>query len=161
MQVNKGLWGTMIGTQYLQSNHCCCLFTWDAQQEHDFGYPILFSCFYIFLHSHFKINLLAIFVPCVLKSFQLSPFIYLFIYNIWNVTSRSKEVILPLYSHETPPGVLCLVLEPPAQEGHGVVGAGPEERQRWSEGWRTSPTRAGWKKWGSSAWKRESSEETL
>ena len=30
-------------------------------------------------------------------------------------------------SSETPPGVLCPALRPPAQEGHGVVGAGPEE----------------------------------
>ena len=32
-----------------------------------------------------------------------------------------------LCSSETPPGELCPVLEPPAQEGHGVVGVGPEE----------------------------------
>jgi len=32
-----------------------------------------------------------------------------------------------LYSGETPPGVLRPALEPPAQEGQGPVGAGPEE----------------------------------
>jgi len=44
-----------------------------------------------------------------------------------SMNSRSKEVILPLCSRETPPGVLCPVLEPPIKEGRGVVGAGPEE----------------------------------
>jgi len=32
-----------------------------------------------------------------------------------------------LCSGETPPGVLCPALEPPAQAGHGPFGAGPEE----------------------------------
>ncbi|KAK4824080.1 hypothetical protein QYF61_010591 [Mycteria americana] len=44
-----------------------------------------------------------------------------------SVASRSKEVILPLCSGETPPGVRCPALEPSAQERHGPVGAGPEE----------------------------------
>ncbi|KAK4830516.1 hypothetical protein QYF61_011458 [Mycteria americana] len=44
-----------------------------------------------------------------------------------SVASRSREVILPLCSGETPPAVLCLALEPSAQEGHGPVGASPEE----------------------------------
>jgi len=43
------------------------------------------------------------------------------------VASRSKEGILPLCSGETPPEVLCPALEPPAQEGHGAVEAGPQE----------------------------------
>ena len=32
-----------------------------------------------------------------------------------------------LHSGETPPRVLCPALEPSAQQGHGPVGAGPEE----------------------------------
>jgi len=43
------------------------------------------------------------------------------------VANRSREGILPLCSGETPPGVWSPALEPPAQEGHGPVGVGPEE----------------------------------
>jgi len=44
-----------------------------------------------------------------------------------SVASRSREVILPLCSGESPPGVLHPALELPAQEGHRPVGAGPKE----------------------------------
>ena len=43
-----------------------------------------------------------------------------------SVSSRSREVILPLCFHETPE-VLCPDLGPPTQEGHGPAGVGPEE----------------------------------
>ena len=35
-----------------------------------------------------------------------------------------------LHSGGTSPGVPCDALRPPAQEGHGAVGAGPEEGHR-------------------------------
>jgi len=44
-----------------------------------------------------------------------------------SMASRVREVILPLRSGETPSAVLRPALEPSAQEGHGPVGAGPEE----------------------------------
>jgi len=44
-----------------------------------------------------------------------------------SMASRSRELILPLCSGETPPGILRPPLEPPAQEVHGPVGVGPEE----------------------------------
>ncbi|PKU33958.1 rna-directed dna polymerase from mobile element jockey- hypothetical protein [Limosa lapponica baueri] len=44
-----------------------------------------------------------------------------------SVARRLREVILPLCSGGTPPGVLCPALESSAQEGHGPVGTGPAE----------------------------------
>jgi len=45
-----------------------------------------------------------------------------------STANRSREVILPLCSSETPSGALHPALEPSAQERHGPAGVGPEER---------------------------------
>ncbi|GAB0185419.1 hypothetical protein GRJ2_001007200 [Grus japonensis] len=39
-----------------------------------------------------------------------------------------------LHSHQTPPGVLCPPLGAPVQEGHGPVGASPEEAMEMIQG---------------------------
>lgn len=58
-----------------------------------------------------------------------------------------------------PPGVLDPALGHPAW-GHGPVRLSPEEAKRWSDGWSTSSMKTNQESWGSSAWKREGSEET-
>ena len=46
-----------------------------------------------------------------------------------SMISSSRELILPLYFAlvRTLPGILCPVQEPSTQEGHTVIGAGPQE----------------------------------
>jgi len=44
-----------------------------------------------------------------------------------SMASRWREAILPLCSGATTSGILHPAWEPSAQEGHGAVGAGPEE----------------------------------
>jgi len=46
---------------------------------------------------------------------------------IKRILTRSREVILPLFSWVTLLGVLHPVLELTTKGGHGAVGAGPEE----------------------------------
>lgn len=46
---------------------------------------------------------------------------------IRSLASRLRGVTLPLYSRETPTGILHSTLGPPAQEGQGPVKSDPEE----------------------------------
>jgi len=53
-----------------------------------------------------------------------------------SVASRSKEVIMPLIlgTCEAAPGILCSVLGPSLQTGHGGAGACPEKSNKAGEG---------------------------
>ncbi|GAB0182504.1 cAMP-dependent protein kinase inhibitor alpha [Grus japonensis] len=61
-----------------------------------------------------------------------------------SVTSRSREGILPLCSHENPPGVLCPVPRVPSTGKTWTCWSHSIRRPRkWSEGWSTSPVKTG------------------
>ncbi|KAJ7418103.1 rna-directed dna polymerase from mobile element jockey-like [Willisornis vidua] len=62
-----------------------------------------------------------------------------------SMASRSREVILPLCSGESPSGVLCPALGSLILEGHGPVKAGSKENHKNSQGLgcNTSPGRKG------------------
>ena len=61
-----------------------------------------------------------------------------------SVASRSREVILPLCSCETPPGVLHPLVGPQKQEGYKTVGVGPKEGHKDDQKTgATSPTGTG------------------
>ncbi|GAB0179516.1 cAMP-dependent protein kinase inhibitor alpha [Grus japonensis] len=72
------------------------------------------------------------------------------------MASRPWEMILPLYSGETPPGVLHPSLESSVQEGHGPVRAGPGKGHRNDQ---RSAISVG-ESWCCSAWRRGGSGET-
>ena len=73
-----------------------------------------------------------------------------------NMTSRSREVILPLYSTSVRPHLeSCIQLwSPQHRKGMDLLERRQRRPQKWSEGWSTSPVRKGRESWGCSAWRR-------
>ena len=68
-----------------------------------------------------------------------------------SVSSRVRDMILPLCSGEASPGVLCPDVESSVPERHGPLGVHPEE------GHRNDPrdgTPHLWESWDCSAWRR-------
>jgi len=79
------------------------------------------------------------------------------------VANKLREVILPFCSTllRPPPGVLHPALEPLAQDGHGPVGAGPEEATKMIGALEPLCYEDRLRELGCSAWRREGRGETL
>lgn len=67
---------------------------------------------------------------------------------------KSRDVILLLYPHETPPRVLHLQLGSPQPKKSMDLWESREGPWRGSEGWNISPVKTGWETWVCPAWRR-------